>query len=666
MADKPRVKVLLSLFVLFFATYGYFYQSGQHNENARFDQVRAIVEKHTLNIDAFSSNTADIVKYGEHYYPNKAPGLTFLSVPSWWIFSKIGAIFFPSTTQALHFVTYAVSWTTVGLLSAVLCLLLYLVLHRLTASGATAAAVTLAYGLGTIAFPFATVYFSHQAAACMIFAGFTLLFFEREREWEGGNARAGALMLSGILAGYSVTTEYSTALAVPLLAAYLFLSLRKKNLLLFFLAGVCLGVVPNFAYNYAVFGRLFYTPYSVYATAEAASFPEHKIGFLGVGAFSLQTLLQITFMPQRGLFYCNPWLVTLLVAPVVFFLRHEHKREYLVAILLVLAYAAFNASYGTSLIYWGGGASIGPRHMLPALPFMAVLAAGLVRRPFVLGFLAPLILFSLFFMLLAVAVEPRVPYEYANPLRHLYLENYLHGRFALHDGGVFSDTFTTRNSVAFNLGKLIGLRGVLELLPLLVFWLLMIPMLFKDGPVVGKKSASAARIVLSLFTLAFVAAPFAARYASAAGGHEGLRGTYMRGLVFDKPEPEYEALNTDAANVFEQRVDAVINFDWDPPPIPGPFSVEWTGFLIVDNDGDYTIGTEADDGAALYIDGRLVESDWADHAAARSVAFTHLTAGRHPLVLRYYNNLFGGKVKLFWAPPLQHFHVIPSDRLSAD
>jgi hypothetical protein len=74
----------LLLFLLLWITYAYFYQSTQHSEAARFDQMRAIVQDHTLEIDRYWWNTADVIRYvkdgSSHVYPNKAPAMVLLTV----------------------------------------------------------------------------------------------------------------------------------------------------------------------------------------------------------------------------------------------------------------------------------------------------------------------------------------------------------------------------------------------------------------------------------------------------------------------------------------------------------------------------------------------------------------------------------------------------------
>ena len=55
------------------------------------------------------------------------------------------------------------------------------------------------------------------------------------------------------------------------------------------------------------------------------------------------------------------------------------------------------------------------------------------------------------------------------------------------------------------------------------------------------------------------------------------------------------------------QVDPTINFDWSKSfPLTPPFSVEWTGNILIEQPGSYTFGLIADDGAVLMIDGRVV------------------------------------------------------------
>src|SRR6516164_3491435 len=74
-------KLACLLGVVSFLSFIYFYEGGGWNQNSRFDLLRAIVERHTLQIDAYQENTGDKAHFQGHYYSDKAPGQTFLAVP---------------------------------------------------------------------------------------------------------------------------------------------------------------------------------------------------------------------------------------------------------------------------------------------------------------------------------------------------------------------------------------------------------------------------------------------------------------------------------------------------------------------------------------------------------------------------------------------------------
>src|SRR3981081_3548615 len=62
------------------ASYAYFYQAGGWNQNSRFALVRAILERHTLKIDAYRLHTGDRALWGGHYSADKAPGASLLAL----------------------------------------------------------------------------------------------------------------------------------------------------------------------------------------------------------------------------------------------------------------------------------------------------------------------------------------------------------------------------------------------------------------------------------------------------------------------------------------------------------------------------------------------------------------------------------------------------------
>ncbi|KPL09317.1 hypothetical protein AMJ85_06795, partial [candidate division BRC1 bacterium SM23_51] len=456
-------RVELLLFFLLWLTYAYFYQSAQHNGAARFDQTRAIVENGVFHIDRFRYNTADVVVISRnggpsHVYPNKAPGTSLLAVAPFWLWMHALKVVGFDEWVYWHAVAYLTILSTVALLSALAAVAMYAVLRRLTGDAVFSMLAVVAIWLGTICFPFSTLFFSHQQAAAQLVLAFYFLFKLRCDGLERMRRPAAQVALAGLLCGFTVATEYPTLLLVALLCVYLATTLvglrapaqTRLSLGLMFCAGLAAGAAVLVAYNLAVFGKVFYVPYEVYAQERAASsFPGHRAGYVGVHwpgwSNFFAVLREITVLPQRGLLYiglkgwrvyaCNPVLWLALPGTVWLFLHRRFRIEAIVVAAMAAAYLTFNACYGDSIVYWGGAWSVGPRHLIPLLPFLALpLIEGARRLWF---FFCPLMLLSVFYMLLATAVEPRVPYEYRNPARDLFAAKYLSGHLALNRQGLF-------------------------------------------------------------------------------------------------------------------------------------------------------------------------------------------------------------------------------------
>jgi hypothetical protein len=310
--------------------------------------------------------------------------------------------------------------------------------------------------------------------------------------------------------------------------------------------------------------------------------------------------------------------------------RRELRAEAVLCAAALLAYLAFNACYGDSIVFWGGATSVGPRHLIPALPFAALplgLAAARLKPAFV-----PLLMLSAASMLMATAVEPRTPYEPTNPWRELYLPSYLQGCFAVARDGLFHpDRMLTADSTAFNLGKLAGLPGRWQLAPLLLAWLVL-------GALLVRRARGVA--LLAAYTIALAAAPaLFGRPAPPLSAHNGLTGRYYANERWEG-QPSLV------------RVDPNLAFDWsEATPLPAPWSAEWTGYLLADETGTYAFALESDDGSSLAIDGVTVIDNSGMHGEQRAAANVHLGAGRHDVRVRYFDAGYGALLRLLWSAP---------------
>ena len=649
------------LFLLLFTSYAYFYQSAKHNEAARFDQLRALVETGTLAIDEFAHNTADVVEVTRdgrrRVYPNKAPGLTLLALLPFAFWSGLLRPLEMASHAHWHAVAYLTTVTTVGLLSALAGVAVYGVLKRLTDEALLSALSVAAVWLGSIAFPFSTLFFSHQAAAALLALAFCRIVAlrqdglpptPRQAAWAGGAA--------GGLLGFSVATEYPTAILVGLLVLYGAFALaraggdagRRRWWSGAFAAGLAVGLGLLVLYNVLAFGQVMYTPYQEYASQGPADFRPLGRGVAGVAwpglASFLRVLAEITVRPQRGLLYLGVWEggpyacspVLWLALPGLYLLarRPGLRAEAALCAAGLAAYLAFNACYGDSIIFWGGASSVGPRHLVPVLPLAALPLCFAARRLKALFY--PLLLLSVFSMLVATAVEPRTPYSPRNPWRDLYVPSYRHGVFAVARDGLFDpDRMVTADSTAFNLAKLLGVPGRWQLAPLALGWLVLGGLLLRSAG-----TSRAALAVLGAYTAAIAAAP-------ALVGPPPLRPSEQNGLT-----ARFYDNAAWAGEPVVVRVERTLVFDWhEEPPLDAPFSAEWTGFLLARETGAYLFALDSDDGSVLTIGGITVVNNGGIHGERRRTGAIRLEAGTHALRLRYFNVGFGAVLRVFWSPP---------------
>src|SRR4051812_24330133 len=250
------------LFALLFATFAFFYPGGGHNENARYDLIRSVVEDPRVWIDKYIYNSADVTPYQDHHwYSGKAPGAALLGIPAFAIADCVTSLFGKNNPARYHLVCYFTSLFSVGLLSALCGVCLYLFLNRVGATRLQSISVTLLISLGTLIFPFSTLLFSHVATAALLFGSFLLVFVlskaEYARQSEGdstrwlGASRPGMkklyLLVAGFACGFALANEYPAIFGIVLLHLYtLYKFGREKRWRdwILFVAGSIIGVLP--------------------------------------------------------------------------------------------------------------------------------------------------------------------------------------------------------------------------------------------------------------------------------------------------------------------------------------------------------------------------------------------------------------------------------------
>ena len=455
-------KISWLVFLITFVSYSYFFQGGQHNENTRFDLARTLAESGTLEITKYAYNSADIISIDKKIYSGKAPGISFLGAPIWWLSSKIWPLLTDNLILAHNYTCYLITILVVALPSSIMSRYLFLFLIE-NLSFKAAIGLTLTYALGTIAFPFSTLFFSHQLSAALCFIAFYICY---------KNKSPLQIILAGILAGYSVCVEYPLAIACIWLGLYSLKHIGVKKGAIPLIAGGLIGTTPLIIYNLFAFGKILYTPYSVYAEDSKNTFAAHKQGILGITVPDLENVNLILLSLNRGILYLNPITIFFFLAIPSLFTQKKFLYEKCLCLGIILSFFYLNSSFGKGLLYAGGGTSVGPRHLIPFLPFLIFFISDLAKVKF---FRFPLLISSIYsiaLMLMATATEPRVPYEYDNPPKDLFLKGYLEGHFAFSDNIIFDSEKVINKNISTNVGELLGLSPSIQLLPLIIFWVI--------------------------------------------------------------------------------------------------------------------------------------------------------------------------------------------------
>jgi hypothetical protein len=650
--EPTRQRIELVLFLVTLLTFAYFYQAADHSTGSRFDLVRSILERGSVWIDGYCGyNTADIVELRSHIYSNKAPGGAFTGLVPWLFVISILHIVMREGDLFWALVTHLTTVFSVSLLSSVLIVMLYRFALRLGAGNARAIALALILAFGTILFPYATEFTGEPIAALCIFASFYLLVFPIPGDNTYRNLAA------GLLAGWSVVCDYPTFVLAAGVAIYAVWKLRDWHKIAPFAigAGVCALILAT--YNVLAFGSPFFLSYEAYmGAANASRFPEQSVGFAGVTYPRAAVLWDVLFSAQRGLYVCNPVLLLAFPGLYFFWRRSAYRAELLLIAYVIISFILFNGSYGESIIYWGGGTATGPRHILSAVPFMVLAMAFLPRRldP-VIGLLA---LASVFVMLMATAIEPHLPYEYDNPIQDFLWPAYLRGDLAYNKGAYYGGGPIVGDSVAFNLGKLAGLPGALQLIPLAAIWLAAAWQLLNHLELWQELARRRRAAIIAAAAIGAMVAPpvYGALFLRPnLNQPHGLLGRYYEG----------QRSNPYACPPHIERIDRQVDFDTivSLGSLPYPSYTIWTGKLVTPVSGMYQFSIIVDDSGWLKVDGHDVIADPGEVTKLSDSGELYLTAGEHDIELGERNIWGGSSMHFMWKPPGGQQEVVPSQYL---
>jgi hypothetical protein len=253
------------------------------------------------------------------------------------------------------------------LVSPVLILLTVHILYRtallLDLSSREALWLALAFGIGSPAWVYASINFSEPLQMCLV--AVILYFLTRSPRDETARASRFSLVAGGFAMGSALLTKASLGIFAPVFCVYVLASFMTRR---HFWRAV--RSMLYFAVSAGFFAILIlFMNYSRYGTALDFGY---GLGFwnpLWTGVYGLLV------GPNKGVIFFAP---AALLAPIGFWLLWGRRR---LEAALLAACSVICIAFVATWWAWEGGASWGPRLILPALPMILLLSAAGLRSP---------------------------------------------------------------------------------------------------------------------------------------------------------------------------------------------------------------------------------------------------------------------------------------------
>jgi len=310
-----------------------------------FEVTEALVERGEITL---SPVVAEDVPIGAGGKPVSKFGLALsLAAVPLYLLGKLACLFTPEAFQSLV-LKGSVSLTN-AIVSALVCLLLFLTGKRLGYPDRVSLQLTMSFAFTTFFIVYATKSFLTQPLETLCLAG-TLYFLI-------GHSRAPdnrALLYAGGFFGSGILTKWAFVINLPMYVAYLLATSgkdRRARDLAIFTLPVLLFLAIALGYNYMRFGSLFQT------------------GYGGMAVFStplLVGLYGLLFSAGKSLFLYAPIVALACTAMKAF--GKSHRREMWLLLGLFAANLIVSAKYHT----WAGEGSWGPRYLTVALPCLVL------------------------------------------------------------------------------------------------------------------------------------------------------------------------------------------------------------------------------------------------------------------------------------------------------
>jgi hypothetical protein len=315
-----------------------------------FLTVRSLVETHSFALDLDCDAVQQYAQVGNdgQCYSKYDVGMAITSLPLY----LVGRLFSgpaPPDYDALSLPRLFVS-TLNQFVTAATCTIIYLIGFHLTGSCRRALELTFLYGLTTIAWPYATTYFSQPLIGLLLLTAFYQLLSRYNKL---------SVLLAGVTLGLALLTRIDAFPLVFLIGLYALYKFRQRmqswREIIVSLSLLALPIVLSFVailvLNQWRYGKLIHNTYA----------SEGWTGDFWQGIYGL------LFSPGRGIIFYSP--LVLLGVPGLWMLWQKGlKSESGLIMGLILIQVMTYAFWWT----WDGGWVWGPRFLVSTQPFLII------------------------------------------------------------------------------------------------------------------------------------------------------------------------------------------------------------------------------------------------------------------------------------------------------
>lgn len=317
----------------------------------RFKVTESIVEHHTFSVpEGIGIKGKDGKNYSWY-----GIGQSLVSIPLY-LLGKFISRSFPNI-ESNYFTEFSVSFLNV-FIGAGICTFIFIFSLLLGFSKRISFTLSILYGICTFSAVHIRDSYELQTTMFLLGAFLSLYIYSKKmnKMW---------LVATGIFAGMSITTRFTSSILIVPMVRFLWVKFRKEKMwnflkaLLLFVFCLVPFCIFYLYYNHLRFGSLL----------------ERGYGKICLGTYGseipltnsyLKSLFGIILSPGKGLLFYSPILLLGIVS-----FRFFYKKDKLVAnlfLMTILLYICFYAIF----YFWHGSMCWGPRYLLPIVPLLLI------------------------------------------------------------------------------------------------------------------------------------------------------------------------------------------------------------------------------------------------------------------------------------------------------